>query len=186
MLRHGKYSLRPIHQDDLPTLLAWRNSDRISSEMLTSHEITWEEHEAWFQRICRYDPLRNFVFCYEDRPIGYMGFSDWDEKNKTCSSSSYIGRADEVPIDAGLFLDYMGLEYVFSQTEINKVWSYVFAHNKRAYRLNLLMGYKEEGYLRQHFLQNGKFQDVHVVGILRSEWKQEKERIDQLYGGTEI
>ena len=184
MLTHGKYSLRSIRQEDLSMLLAWRNSERIASEMLTSHEITWEEHEAWFQRIQRCEPLRNFVFCYEDRAIGYMGFSDWDEENKRCSAGSYLGSVTDVPIDAGLLLDYMGLEYIFSQTEMNKVWSYVFAHNKRAYKLNLLLGYKEEGYLRQHFLQNGELQDVHVVGILRSEWKREKERLDQLYGGV--
>lgn len=186
MLKHGKYSLRLIRQEDLSTLLAWRNSDRIASEMLTSHEITWEEHEAWFQRLRRHDPLRHFVFCYEDRAIGYMGFSDWDEENKRCSSSSYIGAVTDVPIDAGLFVDYLGLEYIFSRTEINKVWSYVFAHNKRAYKLNLLLGYKEEGYLRQHFLQHGEFQDVHVIGILRSEWQREKERLDHLYGGMEV
>lgn len=186
MLKHGKYSLRPIRQEDLSTLLAWRNSERITSEMLTSHEITWEEHEAWFQRFRQHDPLRHFVFCYEDRAIGYMGFSDWDEENKRCSSSSYIGAVTDVPIDAGLFVDYLGLEYIFSRTEINKVWSYVFAHNKRAYKLNLLLGYKEEGYLRQHFLQHGEFQDVHVIGILRSEWQREKERLDHLYGGAEV
>ena len=185
MLRHGKYSLRPVHQDDLPMLLAWRNSDRISSEMLTTHKITWAEHEAWFKHIHQQKPPRNFVFCYENRAIGYMGFSDWDEKNRTCSSSSYIGAMLDVPIDAGLFVDYMGLEYIFSHTEMNKVWSYVFEHNKRAYKLNLLLGYKDEGYLRQDFLQNGRLRDVHVIGILRSEWKQEKERIDQLYGGAE-
>lgn len=186
MLKHGKYSLRPIRQEDLSTLLAWRNSERIASEMLTSHEITWEEHEAWFQGLRRHDPLRHFVVCYEDRAIGYMGFSDWDEENKRCSSSSYIGAVTDVPIDAGLFVDYLGLEYIFSRTEINKVWSYVFAHNKRAYKLNLLLGYKEEGYLRQHFLQHGEFQDVHVIGILRSEWQREKERLDHLYGGAEV
>ena len=186
MLKHGKYSLRPIRQEDLSTLLAWRNSERIASAMLTSHEITWEEHEAWFQGLRRHDPLRHFVVCYEDRAIGYMGFSDWDEENKRCSSSSYIGAVTDVPIDAGLFVDYLGLEYIFSRTEINKVWSYVFAHNKRAYKLNLLLGYKEEGYLRQHFLQHGEFQDVHVIGILRSEWQREKERLDHLYGGAEV
>lgn len=185
MLQHGKYILRPIEQKDLPILLEWRNSERISSEMLSTHKITWEEHEAWFKRIRQQKTPRNFVFCYEEQVIGYMGFSDWDEENKRCSSGSYLGVITNVPIDAGLFLDYMGLEYIFSQTEMNKVWSYVFEHNKRAYKLNLLLGYKDEGYLRQHFLQNGKLRDVHVIGILRSEWKQEKKRIDQLYGGAE-
>lgn len=185
MLRHGKYSLRPIQQNDLPTLLAWRNSERISSEMLATHKITWEEHQAWFSRIRQHNPMRNFVFCYEERAIGYIGFSDWDEENSRCSSGSYLGDLNDIPIDAGLFLDYMGLDYIFSETEINKVWSYVFEHNKRAYKLNLLLGYQDEGYLRQHFFQNGELRDVHVIGMLRSEWQTEKARIDRLYGGVE-
>lgn len=186
MCRWWKYSVRPIEERDLPLLLRWRNSETIAREMLGEHEITWEEHCAWFSRIEKEKPMHHLVFCYEERPIGYVGFSDWDETNQRCSASSYIGEAEGIPQDAGVFLDYLGLEYLFSHTEMNRVWSYVFAYNRRAYRLNLLLGYKDEGYLRQHFMKSGKLEDVHVVGILRADWQAAAEKIIALYGGKSL
>ncbi len=56
------YHLRPIEERDLRLVLDWRNSPKVHDMMLTDHEITWDEHYGWFQRMKEQTLKRNFVF----------------------------------------------------------------------------------------------------------------------------
>lgn len=183
MLNFAGYKIRKITEKDLPILLQWRNSDRIHSEMLTEHKITWKEHQAWFQKLSVQVVPLHLVLEYQNRPIGYVGFSECDDVNQRCSIGSYLGETEEVPVDAGMLIDYLGISYLFQFTKFNKVWSYVFLYNKRACKLNRFIGYTEEGRLRQHFYKNGHLEDVYVFSVLREEWPMKSKKIEMLYGG---
>lgn len=183
MLSLADYSVRPIQENDLPILLEWRNSDRVHSEMLTDHKISEEEHYRWFRKNNALDIPMHLIFKYHDRSIGYVGFSDCDFMNQRCSIGSYLGETENVPVDAGMIIDYLGINYLFQFTKFNKVWSYVFLYNKRACKLNKFIGYTEEGILREHFFKNDKLEDVYVFSILRNEWGRKAEFIRDLYGG---
>lgn len=63
------YYLRPIEEGDLRLVLNWRNSPKVHSMMLTDHQITWDEHYAWFQRMKEQTLKRNFVFDLRSRKI---------------------------------------------------------------------------------------------------------------------
>lgn len=184
MLSFAEYSVRPITESDLSILLEWRNSDRIHSEMLTTHKITREEHYNWFKINEALSIPMHLIFQYRNRPVGYVGFTDCDDINQRCSIGSYLGEINGVPVDAGVILDYLGITYLFKYTNFNKVWSYVFLSNKRACKLNKFIGYTEEGLLREHFWKNNKLEDVYVFAILRSEWHDKKKFITTLYGGN--
>jgi hypothetical protein len=49
-------------------------------------------------------------------------------------------------------------------------YSHVYGFNTRSQRLMEHVGFQREGILRQHDLQNGKRQDLHVYGILKPEF----------------
>ena len=109
----SEYSLRPLEERDLQMVLQWRNSERVHSKMLTDHKIVWEEHFAWFQRIKDNPIKRNLIFEFLGRPIGYIGYTEYDEEKGCCSPGAYLGET-EVPIDAGITLFYMAVEYAFA------------------------------------------------------------------------
>jgi RimJ/RimL family protein N-acetyltransferase len=46
----------------------------------------------------------------------------------------------------------------------------VFDFNKRAERSYEKAGFKKEGTHREHVFKNGKYCDLHIMGILRTEW----------------
>ena len=81
----SEYSLRPLEERDLQMVLQWRNSERVHSKMLTDHKIVWEEHFAWFQRIKDNPIKRNLIFEFLGRPIGYIGYTEYDEEKGCCS-----------------------------------------------------------------------------------------------------
>ena len=55
--------LRPAEDADVDAMLAWRNHPRVREMSLTQHEITPDEHAAWWART-RNDPTRA-VLVYE-------------------------------------------------------------------------------------------------------------------------
>ena len=96
---HG-YRLRPMRREDLRRVLDWRNSERVHSKMLTNHQITWEEHVAWFERHETDTPSHALVFEHDGRPIGYAGYTEFDEAQQSCSPGAYLGETEAVPMDA--------------------------------------------------------------------------------------
>lgn len=165
MMILGDYSLRPIVEEDLKMILEWRNSERVHSMMLTDHRITWEEHHEWFEKIKQNEMPLYFVFCYKNNSIGYMGY-DIDWKNKICYPSLYIGCIKGIKANAGIILGKMTINYAFEFLKMHKICAYVLANNERIQKLNNFIGYKNEGYLEQHFLKNGKYIGVIIQSII--------------------
>lgn len=64
------------------------------------------------------------------------------------------------------------LDWVFAETDTNRVDLDVFEDNKRAKRAYEKIGFKVEGLLRDyHRRSDGKFASMWVMSILRREWQ---------------
>ena len=62
------------------------------------------------------------------------------------------------------------LRFAFHEMNLNWVWLHVFEFNERAMVCYQKCGFKEEGRLRQHYYQEGRYWDSVVMGILRDEF----------------
>lgn len=171
-MKIGDYSIRPIEERDLELLLNWRNSERIHSLMLTDHKITWEEHYQWFKKISEYEPKRNFIFEYKNKPIGYMGYTDYNEINKTCSPGLYIGETSLKLPDAGIVMAFIELEYAFKVLNMKSLISTVFAKNKRVYKLNMMLGYKVID--TQYCTKNNGLEKIFRIQLNDSVWEKKR------------
>lgn len=170
VLRIGDYAMRKINEQDLPSLLEWRNSDRIHSMMLTDHRISWDEHVAWFDRIKSAERPVNFIFTYKGEDIGYIGYSGINWQSMFCYPGTYLGKFDKKNIMAGIILHEITIKYAFEYLHMHKLCSYVFAKNKRVRKINELLGYRQEGYFRKHFFKDNEYQDVVFLSVLQEEW----------------
>lgn len=175
----NSYRLRPIREEDLPMLLAWRNSERVHSEMLTDHKITWEEHVAWFQRHAADEPPRALVFELNGRPLGYAGYTEFDEGRHTCSPGDYIGETTDVPIDAGMHLEYLLLAYAFEVLEMERIETSVFEDNRKARKMNKILGYRRiPGEI--FYESEGVKRRAHRYMMTKPDWKARKAKLRAL------
>jgi ribosomal-protein-alanine N-acetyltransferase len=62
------------------------------------------------------------------------------------------------------------LKYGFEVMELNRIHSRHFSRNPASGRVMQKIGMIREGYRRQHFKKWGKFEDIELYGILRSEY----------------
>lgn len=171
-----EYSVRPLEEKDLRLVLDWRNSERVHSKMLTDHKITCEEHFAWFQRSKDNPVKRNLVFCYQDRPIGYIGYTEYDDVNMICSPGAYLGETD-VPIDAGITLFYIAVEYAFAELHMKSLETSVFKSNKQAMRIDKFLGYKEVPGKEEVYIKNGKEEIALRMSMSKADWDKHKQAI---------
>jgi RimJ/RimL family protein N-acetyltransferase len=57
--------------------------------------------------------------------------------------------------------------HAFEEFGLVKVTAHVFSHNPASARVLEKCGFQEEGYLRKHFLKDGRFIVVRLFALLR-------------------
>ena len=171
-LMSDDYSIRGIREEDLKMLLSWRNSERIRSVMLTDHEITWEEHYNWFKRNEHNEPPRNLIFEYKGPPIGYIGYTEYDIEQKTCSPGCYLGDIEMAPIDAGMILFITTMDYAFDALQMQTLKTEVFKKNRKAMKIDKLLGFKIVG---EKVVTKDKVLEIcYNMELLAADWETKK------------
>ena len=169
-----RYTLRPIEEKDLRIILKWRNSDKVHSQMLTNHKISWDEHYSWFQNMKKQAVKRNFVFEYDGESIGYIGYTEYDETNHTCSPGVYLGDNVTAPKDAALYLFVASIEYAFYKLNMQKLNTDVFADNKTALILDEFLGYEIVPNKEHYVVKNGEEKLTYRLILSKEKWLKHK------------
>lgn len=163
----GGCSVRAMLKSDLEQVLAWRNQPELRRYMFTQHEISRDEHVAWFER-CAKDPKKRLLIAEEDgRAFGFVQFSgvapgavaDW---------GFYL--APDAQKGAGVKLGMTALDYAFHTLALHKVCGQALAFNEKSIRLHRRLNFHQEGLLRQQQQVDGTYYDLICFGLLSNEW----------------
>ena len=160
-------AIRRMTEADLELVLTWRNNPDVRRYMYTGHEITLQEHMAWFSKVSK-DSKRHLLI-YEDGsvPLGFIniheiasgGIADWG-----------FYAAPSSPKGTGCSLGNAALRYVFSEVGFYKLCGQVIAFNERSIKFHQKLGFLQEGVLRQQHFDGLEYHDVHCFGLLAREW----------------
>lgn len=165
-----EYKMRQIEEADLAMILAWRNSDQIHSMMLTEHKISREEHWAWFHKMKKHAVATNFIFEYRNKPIGYIGYTDYDTTRRKCAPGAYIGERGIASIDCGFYLMYLAVDYAFNQLEMEYLETTVFSKNLRALRIDQFIGYEIISGINKQYIKNGQLENTVMLSLTKASW----------------
>jgi UDP-4-amino-4,6-dideoxy-N-acetyl-beta-L-altrosamine N-acetyltransferase len=169
MAFQAEATLRKIEIKDHDRLFTWRNDPGIRRYMFTSHEITAEEHEAWF--ISALEGKRGLcMIAMEDgTPIGYVNFADIKHKDGT----GYFGlyKAPEAPRGRGMMIERACLRYAFETLGLNKISAEIISFNDAAFDLHAKFGFKTEGVFKDAHMFEGARYDIHRLALFAADWK---------------
>lgn len=160
--------LREIATGELELMRTWRNAPAVRSNMYTRHEISLEEHLAWWARISIRADQQYFMYEYAGVPCGIVAFTGIDKAS--CNSSWAFYAAPDAAKGTGSRMEYLALEQAFEGLHLHKLCCEVLAFNSAVIKLHQKFGFQIEGVLRDQHLVDGKFVDVYRLGILRHEW----------------
>ncbi len=163
---------------DLRRVLAWRNQPRIRAGMYTDHEIGWDEHVAWFERVSTEPVPRFLIYEQAGRPVGTVNFSAVDTVNARAVWGFYLGETD-VPKGTGTDMGRRGLSWGFDRLGLQKIIGEVFAFNEASLRFHERLGFEREGLLRRHVLKGGRFQDIVLFARFSETWEGEPSTQEQ-------
>lgn len=175
-LTEGK--IRFINENDLPMVLAWRNSERINRYMFSNHLISMTEHRHWFEGL---EAANRFCLIFElnDRAVGVVNITALDRHDNKCSWGFYLGETG-LPKGTGLLMGYHGLQFIFEELGIRKLGSESFAFNENSLRYHKKMGFVEEGILREECKKSETFEDVVRLALFKEEWRQHRVVIENI------
>lgn len=160
--------LRDIATDELELMRAWRNAPAVRANMYTRHEISQEEHLAWWAHISGRNDQQYFMYELAGVPSGIVAFTGIDKGRRNSSWAFYS--APNAAKGTGSKMEYLALEQAFEELHLHKLCCEVLAFNSAVIKLHQRFGFLVEGVLRDQHLVDGNFVDVYRLGILSHEW----------------
>jgi len=164
-------ALRRLAEPDLALILGWRNAPSVRACMFSQHDITFAEHQAWFERVK--DDSRSRWFIWEDAdgiPRGTANFVDIRPAVGAAFWGFYC--APDAPRGTGTQMCSEALDTAFGSLQLHKVNAEVLASNVKSLHLHRKLGFRQEGLFRDGHRQAGNYEDVVRFGLLSHEWRQ--------------
>jgi len=183
MLEGKLTRLRKIEPDDLPAVLAWRNSPEVRDYLFATKEISADEHRAWYERL-RTDHSKE-VFVITDlagQPLGLAQLFDIDYPNSRAEWGFYISDPRNRRAGYGAEAEYLILRYAFDELKLHRIYCHTLAFNKSVLSLHERFNFKQEGVLRAHIRRDNQPHDVVITAILKEEFAEVREKVEQLLG----
>jgi len=175
ILRGERVYLRPAEQEDVELFAQWMNDADFVETLGGRGPLSIGAEQTWFDELQKDQGKRrwHFVVCLRDdeRPFGVIALESVDLLNG--SAELGLGIADRSLWDQGYGTEAtcVILDFGFGELRLHRVLLHVFDGNDRARHVYQKLGFVHEGTERETLYRHGRHMDVHLMGILRSEWE---------------
>jgi RimJ/RimL family protein N-acetyltransferase len=166
--------LRPAERTDVPLFVRWLTDARTTRNLALRSPISLAMEERWFDELLEHHGRDrwHFVICRlsDDRAVGVIDLHEIDLTNGGAGLGIVIGdEADRGQGYGGDALDAL-IDFAFEELRLERVWLDVYDGNPDARRLYERVGFVHEATFRHGMYRGGRFENVHRLAILRSEW----------------
>ena len=176
-------ALKSLTESERDLILPWRNAPEVRRHMYHTHEISLEEHRAWFQSM-QADPARRWYLWLDPagEPGGVVCFTDLDPVQQTAFWGFYARPGAEA--GTGKRMECEALDHAFGELGLVKLNCEVLATNTPVTNLHEKCGFTREGTFRAQHFDGEQRIDVIRLGLLADEWAAHRDtvraRIEQL------
>ena len=164
-------SFRRIEEPDLSRIRAWRNSPDVARFMYSDHEISEQEHRAWFDRILRDPGASYWIIEFEGNAVGLTNIVDIDFEKRSALWAFYIADPRTRGKGVGQYVEYCVLTCVFDHWQLDMLNCQVLASNPDVSALHVGVGFREVGRLPNRVVRNGSPIDALAYSMDRSAWE---------------
>ena len=170
------YKLREIRKDDISTINNWRNDpDLIACLGAPYRYINEDVDNNWFDQYMR--SRNNAVRCAivdenkADCILGMISLLDINYISRSGQLHIMIGEANNRGKGMGAFAVNEMLTHAFNNLNLHRIELNVLERNSIAQKLYKKCGFAVEGLRREANYKNGQYENVVMMSILKSEWK---------------
>jgi RimJ/RimL family protein N-acetyltransferase len=179
MIFGERVRLRAAERDDIKKFYAWVNDLDVTRHLSLYLPMSTVDEENWFDAMTkRNQSEKTLVIEVRDgegwKMIGNCGVFGIDSVNRLGEIGIMLGEKDEWNKGYGTETMILLLRHCFETLNLNRVWLQVYAGNSRAKRSYEKAGFIEEGCLREAVYKHGKYDNIIIMSVLRSEWFERK------------
>ncbi len=176
MIYGERIRLRASERSDLQQFAAWLNDPEIRQGLAHYRPFSMVEEERWFEnmldRPADEHPMVIEVLEGEDwLAIGNCGLMLFDWRIRMAEAGIFIGEKRLWNQGYGSEAMTLLLRHAFETLNLNRISLHVYETNLRAIRSYEKVGFIHEGRLRQAEYQDGRYVDVVLMSVLRSDWQ---------------
>jgi len=173
--------LRAIEREDLPRFVGWVNDPEVRCFLDMIFPLSAEDEEDWYANARKLPPVEKpFAIDVKDgdgwRLVGSCGFIHVDQLNRHAEVGISIGDKEEWGKGYGTEIMRLLVKIGFDTFNLHRIYLRVFENNQRGIRAYEKVGFVLEGRLREAFYREGSYQDMLIMGVLKSEWLARKEK----------
>jgi RimJ/RimL family protein N-acetyltransferase len=179
MIYGGRLRLRAIEREDVKRYYQWVNDPEVTCGLSLYLPMSTIDEEKWFETQQERDPHeRPLAIELQNgegwKLIGNCGVFDIEWTNSCAELGIMIGDKSVWNQGFGSQVMTLLLRHCFETLNLNRAFLRVFGENARARRSYEKAGFVDEGCMRQAVFKNGKYDDVYIMSVLRSEWDARK------------
>ena len=168
-LRHGVVELRRCCRDDVAFFKQAFEDHRFTQQFNRQRPWSGDLGRA-LHKFGQEPPallkMLQWVVCRRDEPVGLISLSHLDLTNARAEFS--IGFPSDMSAGISHKACLLAMHFAFFMAKLNKLYGYVYEGNGHALQSALRVGFKQEGFLIDHFrFAPNEFVGVHVVGLTR-------------------
>ena len=170
--------IRETEFDDYEYFVKWENDPEVTKYLTFDENRSYEDvvTEAIYNKFSREKLDFTIVDRESGKPIGRIFISKIDTHSDSLDITKfYIGETQFW--GKGVAREIMNelLEYCFTFLHMERVTLDYYTGNKRAYTLYESLGFEKEGVARNATKKDGKYYDLHLMSMLRSEFFGDKD-----------
>jgi RimJ/RimL family protein N-acetyltransferase len=169
--------LRAVEREDLSRFVIWLNDPEVLAGLSLFLPLSMGEEEQWFQNMLK-APASEHPLVIEISegdewvPVGNCGFHQIEWKNRSGELGIFIGEKRYWNKGYGTEVMKLLLRHGFNTLNLHRIFLRVFSNNLRAVRSYEKAGFVHEGCMRLAEYRDGRYVDVLLMSVLRSEWKE--------------
>lgn len=172
------FLIRETEFDDYEYFARWESDPEVTRYLTFDESRSYEEvvTEALYNKFS--NDKMDFTIVDRERsvPVGRIYITRVDRHSDSLDITKfYIGEKELWGKGVGREIMKELLEYCFTFLHMERVTLDYYTGNKRAYTLYESLGFKKEGVARNATKKDGKYYDLHLMSMLRSEFFGENE-----------
>jgi RimJ/RimL family protein N-acetyltransferase len=171
---HGeRIYFRPLELSDGDRLVVWLNDERNWSTLGRSNPINRLRERDYLENLYKspLDIALGIVRQEDDALIGCVGLHAVCAQARRATFGLLIGDPRNQGQGYGAEATRLAVRYGFEEMNLHRIELAVFAGNGAGVRAYRRAGFVEEGRQRQAYYRNGRYHDVLLYGLLRSDWE---------------
>lgn len=169
-LRGKEVTLRPVSEDHVPFLADHLNDPEIWQSLDRHRPTAPASVREWYETRRENDDIVDLLVYADGSPVGFVSLSVLNRVWRNCSVTFWVAPDHR---GAGYATDALAelIDYAFADFGQHKILAHVFEFNAASFAVLEKLGFTEEGVHREEVYADGRYWDLHSLGLLDRDWE---------------